>query len=84
MLEALGLIAAGLLLAGAAAVLLRLYRGAFFHDPRAIMSLEVVLQVLRMGGPGYLALLCMLGGVWLFAAGLYMLVAELLLHLRAL
>ena len=80
MLEALGVIAVGLLLAGAAAVLLRQYRGAFLQDPRAIMTLEVVLQVLRLGGPGYLAMLCMLGGVWLLVAGIYMLVAELLFH----
>ena len=78
MLEALGVVAIGCLLGITGRILLGQYRSVFFQNPRTVMSLEVLLQVLRLGGPGYLAVLCLLGAIWFIAAGIYMFVAEAL------
>ena len=78
MLEALGVVAIGCLLGLAALALLGEYRSAFFQNPRAVMTLEVWLQVLRLGGPGYVAVLCLLCGVWFIVVGIGMFVAEAL------
>jgi hypothetical protein len=77
-LEALGVVAIGCLLGIAGLILLGQYRSVFFQNPRAVMSLEVLLQVLRRGGPGYLAALCLLCALWFIAAGIYLFVAEAL------
>jgi hypothetical protein len=64
----LGLLVAGLLLLSMAWWLLVEYRKAFFTDPVSVMSIEVLASILRMGGPGYLAILTLISG-WLMAVG---------------
>jgi hypothetical protein len=40
------------------------------------MSLEVLLQILTTPGPGWLAALCLLAGVWMIGIGIYLAVGE--------
>ena len=61
--DSLVMIGIGFLLCWASLVLFREYRRAFFDDPLSIMSLEVLFQMLRMGGPGYLSVI---GVCWAF------------------
>ena len=52
-----------------AALLLAEYRRAFFTDPRSVMSVEVLLNILKLGGPGYLAMVAVVAGVPMLFAG---------------
>jgi hypothetical protein len=76
MFRALAFVAAGVVVAGAALALFREYGRAFSRDARATMTLEVFLQFLRMAGPGWLAALCLFGGVWMIGIGVYLAVGE--------
>lgn len=53
----------GGLFVGAAWLLLIEYRRAFMADPASIMSLEVLTNILKLGGPGYLAMMALIAGV---------------------
>jgi len=58
---------------GLALLLVAEYRKAFFADPLSIMSTEVLSQILRLGGPGYTAIVVFLAGALLLAAGVVLL-----------
>jgi hypothetical protein len=58
----LGLLAVSVLLLSAAWWLLVEYRKAFFTDPLSVMSLEVLTNILRLGGPGYIAMTALIFG----------------------
>jgi hypothetical protein len=66
----LGLIALGALFVGLAWALLAEYRRAFFADPQSVMSIEVLLNILKLGGPGYLAMLALVAGLPMLLGGL--------------
>ena len=59
------------MLLGVAWVLLLEYRRAFFADPRSLMSTEVFFNILRLGGPGYLAVVALIAGFLLFLYGTF-------------
>jgi hypothetical protein len=65
----IGLMALGVIFIGLAAALLVEYRRAFFSDPRSVMSIEVLLNILKLGGPGYLAMVALVAGVPMLFAG---------------
>lgn len=67
----LGLGALFLLLAW---MLLAEYREAFMANPRAIMSFEVLAQILHTGGPGYIAAFGLMAGLAFFGVGAVILV----------
>jgi len=69
------MIALGAVLAYASLSLLGEYRRVFFNDPRAVMSVEVWLQVLfhPAATPGYLGVLVLFVGLWFLIAGLALL-----------
>jgi hypothetical protein len=69
-----GFLALGLLFVGLAWLLLVEYRRVFIADPLSIMSLEVLAQILRLGGPGYAAVVVLVAGVLLLMAGVALLV----------
>jgi len=75
-LESIGIVAIGVALGYAGTRLLGQYRKAFFADPRSVMTLEVVLNVARLGGPGYLAIVCLIGAAGLVSAGIVFLIME--------
>jgi hypothetical protein len=45
------------------------YWRAFRANPQAVMSLEVLAKILKLGGPGYLAMLAVVVGLPMFLAG---------------
>ena len=53
-------------------MLLAEYRRAFFMDPGAIMSLEVFANILRFGGPGYIAIMAFIAGFLFLLSGLFL------------
>jgi len=65
----LGFLALGALFCGLALLLLVEYRKAFMADPLSVMSMEVLAQILRAGGPGYLAVVVLIAGGLLVLAG---------------
>lgn len=74
---ALVTIAFGILLGYAGLRLFAEYRAAFFANPRAIMTLDVLVQILACGSvPVYLAALCLIGAAAFIFGGIAMLVAE--------
>jgi hypothetical protein len=80
-LESVGIVAIGVALGYAGMRLLEQYRKAFFTDPRSVMTLEVVLNIVRLGGPGYVAIVCLIGAVGLVSAGVGFLIMETAHHL---
>ena len=52
-----------------ALLLLAEYRRAFFTDPASVMSIEVLLNILKLGGPGYVAMIAVVAGIPMFLAG---------------
>jgi len=70
----IGLIGLGALFVGLAGALLVEYRRAFFADPRSVMSIEVLLNILRLGGPGYIAMLALVAGVPMLLFGTFFVV----------
>ena len=69
-IDALGLIGWGIVIGCVGLLLLREYRRLFFEDPRAAMSLEVLLQVMRASGPGYLAMMLLFASVFFLLGGI--------------
>jgi len=68
----------GLLLAVGAFALLREYRELFMKDPRAVMSVEVLMAVISRGsGPGYFAAFLLAGAILNLVWGLYVLITRL-------
>jgi hypothetical protein len=67
--QMLGLMTLGGAFLFLAVLLLAEYRRAFFNDPRSVMSLEVLLNILKLGGPGYVAMIAVVAGVPMFLAG---------------
>jgi hypothetical protein len=65
----IGLMGLGAIFVGLAAALLVEYRRAFFADPRSVMSIEVLLNILKLGGPGYLAMLALVAGLPMLLGG---------------
>ncbi len=59
----------GVLFVGLAFLLLTEYRKAFFADPASVMSAEVLANILRLGGPGYLAAVALAAGALFLLAG---------------
>jgi hypothetical protein len=71
-------IGVGVLLAIAAFALLTEYRRLFMQDPRAVMSVEVLMTIIaRSGGPGYFAALLLAGALLNLAWGFYSLISRL-------
>ena len=68
-IEMLGLLMLGGTFLALAAVLLAQYRRAFFDDPRSVMSVEVLLNILKLGGPGYVAMIAVVAGLPMLLAG---------------
>jgi len=66
----LGMVTFGLVVAGLGLLLLKEYRGAFFQDPRAVMTLEVFTRAGGVMGPGYLSMLLLLLGAVFIVMGL--------------
>jgi len=71
MIEYLGVIAFGIAIGYAGLLLLGEYRKAFFRDARSVMTLEVLFAVARLGGPGYLAIMCLIAAVLFVAIGVF-------------
>jgi hypothetical protein len=76
--EGIGVVAIGLAIGYAGLRLLGEYRSAFFKNPRAVMTLEVMLQIAKLGGPGYLAILCLIGSVMIVSGGVFIIIMETL------
>lgn len=68
-----GFLALGALFFGLALLLMAEYRKAFIADPLSIMSTEALAQILRLGGPGYTAVVVLIAGALLLAAGVVLL-----------
>lgn len=60
LLESIGIVAMGFALGYTGMSLLGQYGKAFFAEPRSVMTLEVLLNIARLGGPGYLAIVCLM------------------------
>jgi hypothetical protein len=73
-IESIGLIAIGVVVGYAGLRLLGEYRKAFFVNPRGMMTLEVLFAIARFGGPGYLAMLCLIGAMFLVSGGIWLLI----------
>ena len=69
LLPPLGLIGLGALFILAAFGLLSEYRRSSMAHPHSVMSIEVLFAILRLGGPGYLAMLALTIGAVLFLLG---------------
>jgi hypothetical protein len=67
----IGLMLVGALFVWLGSALLVEYRRAFFADPRSVMSIEVLLNILRLGGPGYLAVMALVAGIPMLFAGAF-------------
>lgn len=76
---AFGSIAFGIVLGYAGLRLFAEYRRVFFSDPRAVMTLDVLVQIATCGSvPVYLSALCLIGAAAFIFAGIGILVAETL------
>jgi len=65
--------------------LLSEYRKAFFANPRAVMTLDVLIQILTCGSvPVYLSVICLFGAIAFVLGGIGIIVAESLHMLRLL
>ena len=73
LLPPLGLIGLGVLFVYGAFVLLSEYRQTFMANPRSVMSVEVLFAILRLGGPGYLAMLVLTIGALFLLLGTFVL-----------
>ena len=72
------MIGLGILLAIGAMFLLGEYRRLFMEDPRAVLSVEVLMAIIsRSGGPGYFAAFILAGALINLAVGLYYLIDRL-------
>ena len=65
----LGLLALGSLFLAVAWLAVAEYWRAFREDPQAVMSLEVLANILKLGGPGYLAMLASVAGLPMLLGG---------------
>ena len=69
----------GIILGYAGLRLFAEYRKAFFADPRAVMTLDVVVQIVTCGSvPVYLSALCIIAAIAFIFAGFGIVVAETL------
>lgn len=76
---AIGTITFGLALGYAGVRLFIEYRAAFFANPRAVMTLDMLVEILTCGSvPVYLAVLCLIGAAAFIFGGVGILVAEAL------
>ena len=71
------LMAGGALFVWLSLLLLEEYRKALMTDPMSVMSLEVILTILRCGGPGALAMIGLLAGSLFLGGGALLLVGLL-------
>ena len=72
------MIGLGILLAIGAMFLLGEYRRLFMEDPRAVLSVEVLMAIIsRSGGPGYFAAFILAGALINLAVGFYYLIDRL-------
>lgn len=65
----LGLMALGALFLAVAWIAVAEYWRAFRSDPQTVMSLEVLANILKLGGPGYLAMVAIVTGVPMLLGG---------------
>ncbi|HEY1289262.1 MAG TPA: hypothetical protein VGF58_13115 [Burkholderiales bacterium] len=65
----IGLTLMGALFLAVAWIAVAEYWRAFRADPQAVMSLEVLANILKLGGPGYLAMLALVVGLPMFLGG---------------
>lgn len=55
------------------------YRRAFLTNPRAVMTLDLLIEILTCGSvPVYLSLMCLVGAVMFIFGGVAILIAEAL------
>jgi hypothetical protein len=73
--DPVGLLLFGGLLLYLGLLLLGEYRKVFFQNPLAVMSLEVLFQILRLGAPGYLSMVLIVCSVFFFVAGIGLFIA---------
>jgi hypothetical protein len=76
-LEGVGVAAIGVALGYGGLSLLGEYRRAFFENPRAVMTLEVFFCAARLGGPGYLAMLCLIASPMFCSMGVFLVIMEI-------
>jgi len=76
--EGIGVAIAGVVIGYAGLRLLEEYRGAFLKNPRGVMTLEVMLDAAKCGGPGYLAIVCVIAAVMLISGGAFIVAMEIL------
>jgi hypothetical protein len=82
---AAGSIAFGVLLGYAGLRLFAEYRKAFFANPRGVMTVDVLVQIVTCGSvPVYLSAVCVIAAVAFVFGGVGILVAETLHMLRRL
>jgi len=84
LLVPLGILAIGTVLLGSALLLLGEYRKAFFADPQSLISTEVLFNILRLGGPGYLAVIAFIAGFLLFLYGTFFILVFIWISARPL
>lgn len=48
------------------------YRQLFIRNPRLLMSVEVFTTLAEIGGPGYLAAILAIAGLWMLVVGIYL------------
>ena len=76
---AFAVIAFGFVVGYAGWRLLAEYRSAFFTNPRAVMSLDVLIAIVMCGSvPVYIALLCLIAAAAFIFGGVAILIAEAL------
>jgi hypothetical protein len=74
----------GLVLTAAAIALLWEYRRLFFADPKAVMSAEVLMQIVaQCGAPGYLAAFLLAGALLSFVSAAYGLISSVMSYFGA-
>jgi hypothetical protein len=78
MIEDFGVVIMGLAIVYAGYRLLGEYGKAFFENPRAVMTLEVFFDVAKLGGPGYLAMMCVFAGLMIAVSGAALFTVETL------
>jgi hypothetical protein len=65
----IGLTLIGALFLAVAWIAVAEYWKTFRADPQAVMSLEVLANIVKLGGPGYLAMLALVVGLPMFLSG---------------
>jgi len=75
--EGIGVAIVGVVIGYAGLGLLKEYRGAFLENPPGVMTLEVMLHAAKIGGPGYLAIVCVIAAVLFISGGAFIVAMEI-------